>query len=171
MRKGTRVAVVLALGGAVMLSGFGVGAAVFAQEGESPEPVPTEVPGEILERARARLEEGAGPLFGVVHGDLSLLRFDGEELSLGYDRGMIVSRTADTVTVLRLDGVSVTFAVDPETLVREGLEPGTVEGLEVGDVGMFFSEPAEGGGTRHAVLVRCVQHRHLPGEGSASEAA
>lgn len=147
-RFGRKVKVAV-VSGALILGSVGLGATVFASGPAGAEDEPT--PGPPLP---SRVEE-AGPLFGVVHGDLELTKYDGTALSLVYDRGMITSITESEIAILRFDGVTVTVQVDSETYVREGLALSSLDELEVGDRAMFFSEQNEDGSLR-AVLIRCI---------------
>jgi hypothetical protein len=97
-----------------------------------------------------------GPLFGVVHGDLHLQRYDGSTVDLAYDGGRITSRTATSITFVRLDGRQVTVGVGPQTIVREGLRPARAASLRVGERAMFFSRRNDDGSLT-AVLIRCVR--------------
>ena len=147
-RFGRKVKVAV-VSGALILGSVGLGATVFASGPAGAEDEPT--PRSPLP---PRVEE-AGPLFGVVHGDLELTKYDGTALSLVYDRGMITSITESEITILRFDGMTVTVQVDSETLVRQGLALSSLDDLEVGDRAMFFSEENEDG-SLHAVLIRCI---------------
>ena len=119
----------VAVGATVLGSGIGLGGTVFASrsagaQGSSPGAAQTAsatAPGTAPGTAPAQ----PGPLFGVVHGDLSLRRYDGSTLALEYDRGVIVARQGDTLTVARMDGQQVTIQLTPTTIVREGLRLST----------------------------------------------
>lgn len=169
-RMGKRVAVVT-VAAALLVTGMGIGT-TFAQE--EPSAVPTEVPQEVIDRLEERLASGeAGPLFGTVHAELTVTRFDGVTTNLLFDQGIIVERTEDTITIMRLDEERVTFAVDEETKVRDGLRPGSLDDLKVGDRAMFLSEELEDG-TLHAVGIRCIERPHRfagpPGSPGGTEA-
>ncbi len=141
----------VAVGAAVLGSGIGLGATVFASgsAGASGAPAATATaPG-------AGTREGPGPLFGVVHGDLDLTRFDHSTLALVFDRGVIVARDGDTLTVARLDGERVAIELTSRTVVREGLRRGSTDDLVVGDRAMFLSR-SNADGTFTAVGVRCI---------------
>jgi hypothetical protein len=139
----------VAVGAAVLGSGIGLGATVFAPgsagaAGSPAAPAPA-----------AGTAERPGPLFGVVHGDLDLTRYDHSTLALVYDRGLIVARDGDTLTVARLDGRRVTIQLTSATVVRVGLRLGSTGDLVVGDRAMFLSRP-NADGTFTAVGVRCI---------------
>ena len=141
----------VAVGAAVLGSGIGLGATVFASgsagaAGSSGSPAAATGPAAAPEQ---------GPLFGVVHGDLDLTRLDHSTFALVYDRGVIVARDGDTLTVARLDGRRVAIELTPTTIVREGLRPGSTDDLVVGDRAMFLSKPNPDG-TFTAVGVRCI---------------
>lgn len=68
---------------------------------------------------------------------------------------MITAIGDSEITLVRLDGQTVTVAVDEGTWVREGLQLVSLDTLEVGDRALFFSERTEAGGL-HAVLIACV---------------
>ncbi len=151
--KWKRWAGIGAVGAVMLVAGSGIGAAVLASPSASEVQLPSS-------------PEQVGPLFGVVHADLDVTRYDGSTSSLVFDRGMIVSRTADSLTVARLDGRRVTVAIGPRTIVREGLRPATPEVLKVGDRAMVLSRTGDHG-TLHAVAIRCVGGpRHREGAGN-----
>ncbi len=145
---GRKVEVAL-LSGGMLLGGVALGATVFtsAPAGAEGQPTPPPLPPQI--------QEQMGPLFGVVHGELQLTRYDGTQLSLVYDRGMIVSKSDSEITLVRFDGEHVTVRIDDQTFVRQGLAPSSLDALQVGDRAMFFSEPTDGDAL-HAVLIRCI---------------
>lgn len=95
------------------------------------------------------------PFINAVHGDLDLILVDGSTRSLAIDRGEITAVSDAEIVVLRPDGVSVTLAVDQDTVVRDGFRIGTVVELEVGERAMFVSEPTADGGYL-LKLVRCL---------------
>ena len=139
-----------AVGAVMLVTGLGVGASALAAPSPAPKTAPAlpEDPTEI------------GPLFGVVHGDLHLLKYDGSTVDATYDRGMITSRTPTSITFARLDGAEVTVSVDSGTIVREGLRRVSPARLRVGDRAMFLSYH-EDDGSLEAVLIRSISHRGL----------
>jgi hypothetical protein len=138
---------------AVGLAGVGLGAGATALAAPSPLSSSPAPPAAFGAGGRAAVTER--PLFGVVHGDLRLVRSDGSALELSFDRGLIVSRTPASVTLARLDGRRVSFEVDSRTVVREGLRPSSPEDLRAGDRAMVLSRQSADG-TLHAVVIRCV---------------
>src|SRR5712691_4980648 len=135
----------VAVGATVLGTGIGLGATVFASgsagaQGLSPGAATT-----ASSTAPGTAPAQPGPLFGVVHGDLSLRRYDGSTLALEYDRGVIVARQGDTLTVARMDGQQVTIQLTPTTIVREGLRLGSTDDLVVGDRAMFLSKQGQDG--------------------------
>jgi hypothetical protein len=151
--------------GALLVGGVALGGTVFApgtsEAQEQPSPFPS---------LPANPEEHPHPLFGVVHADLDLTRYDGSTFGLEFDRGLIVSITEGEIRVMRLDGQTVTLRVTEDTIVRDGLEPGSVEGLKVGDRAMFFSDPSQGD-PPVAVLIRCISELGERFEGALNKVA
>ena len=147
MGRWKQLAGIGAVGVVMVVTGLGVGAsALAAPSTTAPPPALPADPTEI------------GPLFGVVHGDLHLLKYDGSTVDAAYDRGMITSRTPTSITFVRLDGAEVTVKVDPGTIVREGLRRVSPARLRVGDRAMSLSYQ-EDDGSLEAVLIRCISHR------------
>src|SRR5207247_10377422 len=111
--------------GVVLAGGIGLGATAFASGSGAAERTPA--------ATGPDLTADPGPLFGVVHGDLNLTRFDGSAVESFYDRGVIAARDGDTLTVARMDGQQVTIELTARTRVRERLRPGSIDDLVVGD--------------------------------------
>jgi hypothetical protein len=138
----------VAVGAAVLGTGVGLGATVFASGSAGAEGAASPAPATAPAAER-------GPLFGVVHGDLDLTRYDDSTFALVYDRGVIVVRDGDTLTVARMDGQQVTIQLTSDTIVRDGLRLGSTDDLVPGDRAMFLSK-ANADGTFTAVAVRCI---------------
>jgi len=110
---------------------------------------------------------GAGPLVpgrpglpradllrAVVRADLTVVRRDGSTVLVHYERGEITALSETSITVKGRDGKSATFALTPDTRVRERRRPATISDLEVGDRVMVFGTNDNGAYT--AFLIRCV---------------
>lgn len=110
---------------------------------------------------------GAGPLVpgrpgpqradllrGVVRADLTVVKRDGSTVLVHYERGEITALSETSITVKGRDGISATFALTPDTRVREKRRPATISDLEVGDRVMVFG--TNDNGTYTAFLIRCV---------------
>jgi len=136
---------------AMLVAGLGIGATALASPSAAPKGA-SEAPSLPTD------PNGIGPLFGTVHADLHLLKYDGSMLDLVFDRGMITSRTATSITFVRLDGAEVTVGVGPKTIVREGLRRVGQASLRVGNRAMFLSHRNEDG-SLDAVIIRCIAHR------------
>ena len=95
--------------------------------------------------------EFEGPAAKAVTGTVAALYYDGSSQSFDYNRGRIQSVGNGSLTIMRADHQTVTFAYDANTLVRE--KDGSirsVDDLKPGEGAMFFSQ---NGLLR---LVRCV---------------
>ncbi len=159
----------VAAAGALVLAGAALGATVPAMaRGSRPSTLVGSVPAAVSPAPLPPLPpvppELQGPLFGVVSGELQLTKYDGTTMTLEYDRGRITSISDSQITLLRLDGESVTVTVDEATWVREGFALGSVNNLTVGQGAMLFSETTDGG--LHAVLIRCVTPPPRAGAGA-----
>lgn len=98
--------------------------------------------------------ERAGLLRGVVRADLTVVKRDGSTVLVHYERGEITALSETSITVEGRDGVSATFALTPDTRVREKRRPAALGDLEVGDRVMVFG--TNDNGTYTAFLIRCV---------------
>lgn len=150
MSRKSKATLAVALVGAILVGGLALGGTVFASGTSSAQEEPLPFPS-----LPPNPEEHPNPLFGVVHADLDLTRYDGSTFGLEFDHGLIVSITEEEIRVMRVDGQTVTLRVTEDTIVRDGLEPGSLDGLEVGDRAMFFSDPSQGD-PPVAVLIRCI---------------
>jgi hypothetical protein len=82
-----------------------------------------------------------GPAAKAVTGSVDAQYADGSHRQFDYDRGLITAVGNGRLTLVRADGESVTLAYDASTLVREqGGETGSVDDLEAGERAMFFSQ-------------------------------
>jgi hypothetical protein len=82
-----------------------------------------------------------GPAAKAITGTVDATAFDGTQKQLDYNRGRIQSLGNGQLTVLRADGQTVTLSYDESTLVRErGGEIGSVDDLKAGEGAMFFSQ-------------------------------
>ena len=110
---------------------------------------------------------GAGPLVpgrpgpqradllrGVVRADLTVVKRDGSTVLVHYERGEIAALSETSITVRGRDGRSVTFALTPDTRVREKRRPAAISDLDVGDRVMVFG--TNDNGTYTAFLIRCL---------------
>ncbi len=97
---------------------------------------------------------GAG-LGRILRGEATVLKRDGSTAVIRFDRGEVVSLDATSIVVKGADGVSATFTIGPDTVVRGGGQRRQLSDVKVGArVGVF--SPAGGSGSATAALIRLL---------------
>lgn len=81
-----------------------------------------------------------GPAAKSVTGSVDATYVDGSTQSFEYDRGRITTLDSGSLTIVRPDKKSVTFAYDPALPVWSKGKLGDASQLAVGEGGMFFSQ-------------------------------
>jgi hypothetical protein len=84
--------------------------------------------------------EPCGIFKTAVHAEAHVTFLDGSTRDLTYDRGQITAITDTQITLMRRDGQSVTLNYDDSTMVRENGQTESVGDLTVGERAMFFAE-------------------------------
>jgi hypothetical protein len=126
MRRIGMLAAAALVGGAVLFGGMAAGGAVFAPSaGGSAKAAGTSGGRQVVDRPRL--------LAGAYHGDGTWLLVDGTTRATSSDAGSITAVGQDSITIERLDGLSVTASVDAATCVRKDGEPASLADLAVGD--------------------------------------
>ena len=81
-----------------------------------------------------------GPLAGGVHAVASLAYKDGSQQTWNWDRGRITDLSSSSITLLRRDKVSVTFAITAGTIVRNDGATYSLSNLQVGQIATVVSQ-------------------------------
>ncbi len=97
----------------------------------------------------------AGGLGRILRGEATVLKRDGSTAVIRFERGAVVSLSSTTIVVKGADGVSATFAVGPDTIVRGGGQRRGLSDVEVGARVAVLS-PSGGTGPATAALIRLL---------------
>ena len=103
----------------------------------------------------ADLAGRAGGLGRILRGEATVLKRDGSTAVIRYERGAVVSLDATSIVVKGADGVSATFAIGPDTVVRGGGQRRQLSDVKVGARVAVFA-PAGGSGSTTAALIRLL---------------
>ena len=112
---------------------------------------------------------GAGP-GRILRGEATVLKRDGTTALVRFERGEVVSVSAGSIAVKGADGVSATFPVGPDTVVRGGGQRHQVSDVKVGMRVAVFA-PAGGSGPATAALIRLLPAARAGAGGGAAQPA
>jgi hypothetical protein len=131
MRRFPRSLAAALIGGAVAMAAMAIGGAVFAaSEGSDGS---SGFAGGAAAGLRHRIREGRPHLLaGAVHVEGSWQLKDGSTRESSFDVGSIRSVGPESISLVRLDGEEVTIAVEPGVCIRRDGEPAMLSDLEVG---------------------------------------
>ena len=94
----------------------------------------------VVIRAGRPFGEGCGLLLGAVHGDVTMTYVGGRTRQLADDRGRVTSVGGGSLSLLRRDGQTVTVTYDGTTRVIDDCRPGTIADVKVGGAAAVISE-------------------------------
>jgi hypothetical protein len=104
-----------------------------------------------------------GPLAGAVHAVGNLTYTDGSQQSWNWDRGRITAVSSTSITLMRRDKVSVTFAITGQTAVRND---GATYGLSDLQQGQMVTVVSQSG---DADIIRNIKGPNAPSGGDPSQ--
>ena len=96
------------------------------------------------------------PFAGTVHATGTVTYKDGSEKSWTWDRGRITALSSSSITLMRRDKVSVSFAITAATLVRNDGGTYTLDDLKAGQAATVVSQSG------NAVIVRNIRGEGAP---------
>ena len=97
-----------------------------------------------------------GPFAGTVHAVGAITYRDGSQQTWNWDRGKITALDTSSITLMRRDRQSVTFALTSTTLVRNDGATYTLADLKVGQAATVISQSG------NAVLIRNIRGDGAP---------